>query len=153
MEAVETRGRAWGIHWVRTHAERRQNAGDVWAVVEVDNGIADKFADSPTRLMRIGIGRNPITPIRWWTTLPHSPLEELEDTLSRNVNSMGKDLDTAVYLWGRQRLPDTIGDRRAYIKWDRRIFKGWKERQIPPRKKACRRGGWRLRQMSPMTFL
>jgi hypothetical protein len=140
MEAVETRGWAWGIHWVRSHAERSPNDEDTWAAVEVGNGIADRFADNPTGLVQIGSGRNPVTPIRWWTALPHSPPEELEEMLSRNVNSMSRVSDTA-YLKGRQRPIHAIGDWRAYIKWDWRIFKGWKEHQIPPRKKPSRRRG------------
>jgi hypothetical protein len=59
-------------------------------------------------------------------------MEELEDTLSRNVLRMSRESDTAAYLWGRQKPTDTISDWRECIRWDWRIFKGWKERQTHP---------------------
>jgi hypothetical protein len=52
---------------------------------------------------------------------------------------MSTESDTAAYLWGRQRAQHTISDWRNQITWDWRIFKGWKERQTPPRKKSRRR--------------
>ncbi len=55
-------------------------------------------------------------------------MEELEDMLSRNVTRMSTESDTAAYLWGRQRPLGTIREWRDWIKWDRRVFKGWKER-------------------------
>ena len=77
-------GGQWGSHWVRSHAERRRQDGEVWAAVEVGNGLADRWADTPTRQLLRNCCHNPITPVRWWTTIPANPMEELDDTLSRN---------------------------------------------------------------------
>ena len=66
-------------------------------------------------------------------------MEELDDTLSRNVLRMSTKSDTAAYLWGRQKPLDTISNWRDRIRWDWRIFKGWKERQTPPSRQASNR--------------
>ena len=66
-------------------------------------------------------------------------MEELEDTLSRNVLRMSTESDTAAYLWGRQKPTDTINDWRDCIRWDWRIFKGRKERQTQPSRKLSNR--------------
>ena len=55
---------------------------------------------------------------------------------------MSTESDTAAYLWGRQKPLDNISDWRDCIRWDWRIFKGWKERQTQP----CRKPGNRETQ-------
>ena len=137
-----SRGGKWGSHWVRSHAERRRQDGETWATVEVGNGLADRWADNPTGQLRKSCGSSPITPVRLWTAILATPREELEDTLSRNVTRICMESDTAAYLWGRQKPTDNISDWRDYIRWDWRIFKGWKERQIQP----CRKLGNRETQ-------
>ena len=132
-------GGQWGSHWVRSHAERRHLDGEAWAAVEVGNGLADRWADNPTGQLRKSCDNNPITPVRWWTAIPATPMEELEDTLSRNVLRISTESDTAAYLWGRQKPTDTISDWRECIRWDWRIFKGWMERQTHPSRKLSNR--------------
>ena len=98
-------------------AGRRQD-GEAWAAVEVGNGLADRLADNPTGQLRKSCDNNPITPVRWWTAIPATPMEELDDTLSRNVLRMSTESDTAANLWGRQKRTDTISDWRDCIRWD-----------------------------------
>jgi hypothetical protein len=112
------RGGQWGSYWVRNHAERRRQDGEAWAAVEVGNGLADRWADNPTGKLQKSCDNNPITPVRWWTAIPATPMEELEDTLSRNILRMSTESDTAAYLWGRQKPTDTISDWRNCIRWE-----------------------------------
>ncbi len=42
VEWLVATGGQWGSHWVRSHAERRRQDGEVWAAVEVGNGLADR---------------------------------------------------------------------------------------------------------------
>ncbi len=112
-DVLVARGGEWGSFWVRSHAERRRQDGEVWAAVEVGNGLADRWADNPTGQLRKSCDSNPITPVRWWTAIPATPMEELEDTLSRNEICMSTESDTAAYLWGRQKQTDTRYQRLA----------------------------------------
>jgi hypothetical protein len=78
VAALVARGGQWGSYWVRSHAERRRADGEAWAAVEVGNGLADQLADNPTGLLPKNGDNNPITPVRWWTAIPDTPMEELD---------------------------------------------------------------------------
>jgi hypothetical protein len=122
-------------------------AGGLGAAVEWGNGLADGAADQPDGQLEIGPETNPITPVKWWMAITGRPPEELTDTLSRNVRRMSQESDTAEYIWRRQDVKTEVTDWRVKVRWDWRVFKGWKERQTPPgRKRRGKRG-----QEAPIT--
>ena len=90
--------------------------------MEVGNGMADRVADHPEGCLPTGLVPNSITPVKWWTTIPGSPPEELTDALGRNVNRMSKESDTAEYIWKRQRVNGLMVDERSHVLWDWRVF-------------------------------
>jgi hypothetical protein len=147
VRELTRRGGTWQAVWVRSHAERRRKPGEPWAAVEWGNGLADGAADHPDGRLEIGPGTNPITPVKWWTAIPGRPPVDLTDTLSRNLRRMSQESDTAECIWRRQDLKTEVADWRAKVRWDWRIFQGWKERQTPPRQK---RRGKRV-QEAPIT--
>jgi hypothetical protein len=124
---------SWRALGVRSHAERRRKPGERWAAVEVGNGIADRAADHPEGRLQTGLVPNPTTPVKWWTAISGRPPEEVTDTLDRIVNRMSKKSDTAGYIWKRQGVSRLIVDWREHVRWDWRVFQGWKELQMPPR--------------------
>ncbi len=91
--------------------------------------------------LETGLAPSLITPVKWWTAIPGRPPEERTDTLGRNVHRMSKESDTAEYIWKRQGVKETMADWREYVRWDWRVFQGWKERQTPPRRKRRVRRG------------
>ena len=112
---------------------------EVWAAVEWGNGLADQAADRPEGHLVTGLVPNPITPVKWGTAIPKRSPEELTDTLSRNVRRMSQELDTAEYFY--RRLGPLVPDWREFVRWDWRVFQGWKERQTPPRRKRRAKRG------------
>ncbi len=115
--------------------------------MEWGNGLADRAADKPEGRLEIGAETNPIPPVKWWSAIPGRPPEELTDTLSRNVHRMSQESDTAEYIWRRQNVKKALTDWRVKVRWDWRVFQGWKERQTPPqRKRRSKRG-----QEAPIT--
>ena len=54
---------------------------------------------------------------------------------------MSQESDTAEYLWRRHGMDTPVLDWREFVRWDWRVFKGWKERQTPPRRKRWAKRG------------
>ena len=60
---------------------------------------------------------------------------------------MSQESDTAEYIWRRQDVKTKVTDWRVKVRWDWRVFQGWKGCQTPPQRKRRGKRG----QEAPIT--